>query len=188
VGVNNTFISIYESNSEDMTKSLLADSEKVLNDRGIPNRVVMENDGRRTWPYGTSPERISFLATARNRAMEPLQSLDPNIRLLDYSTYTKGVFLNDVYFSYKSIVRLLATRLDGDTSRPPDYDVVCAMDYGPSGLYDTWVARDVCGTPMRAFWPYVEDKVSIVRLVQEQPFEVGTCWNGAVAFKLEPYL
>jgi hypothetical protein len=188
VGHNNTFISIYESNSQDDTKSLLAQFERVLNERGIPNRIVLGETETRWWPYGNSPERIDFLAAARNRAMEPLQSADPLIRLSDYSTYTKALFLNDIYFDYPSIVRLLATRLDRDTTLPPDYDMACAMDYGASGLYDTWVARDVCGTPMRAFWPYVKDEVSIARLEREMPFEVATCWNGAVAFRLAPYL
>lgn len=56
------------------------------------------------------------------------------------------------------------------------------------GLYDSWVARDVCGTPMRVFWPYVKDPVSIERLRENKPFEVSTCWNGMVAFPAGPYL
>lgn len=45
------------------------------------------------------------------------------------------------------------------------------------------VARDACGTPLRPFWPYVMDPQSIKSVRQEQVFEVGSCWNGVVAFK-----
>lgn len=43
-------------------------------------------------------------------------------------------------------------------------------------------ARDACGTPLRPFWPYVKDPVSIDRIRKEQVFQVGACWNGIVAF------
>lgn len=56
------------------------------------------------------------------------------------------------------------------------------------GFYDTWVARDVCGTPMRIAWPFVKDPVSKERLRNKQPFEVSACWNGIVAFPTGPYL
>jgi hypothetical protein len=45
------------------------------------------------------------------------------------------------------------------------------------------VARDACGTPLRPFWPYVMDPQSIESVRREQVFEVGSCWNGVVAFK-----
>jgi hypothetical protein len=47
------------------------------------------------------------------------------------------------------------------------------------------VARDICGTPLRPFWPYVKDPPTIARVRQEQVFEVGACWNGIVAFPAE---
>ena len=56
------------------------------------------------------------------------------------------------------------------------------------GLYDTWVARDVCGTPLRLVWPYVKDPVSKQLLSENRPFEVASCWNGIVAFPAQPYL
>lgn len=161
---------------------------------------MTEDDDSRSWPYGTAPERIRFLANARKRAMEPMQSENESVRLVDYASYTKVIFLNDVLFTYQSIVRLLATRIDGDPSSPADYDLACAMDFGYSGgwvgerskliegLRDTWVARDICGTPFRAFWPYVKDEASVKRVKEEEPFEVAACWNGAVAFPAGPYL
>ena len=57
-----------------------------------------------------------------------------------------------------------------------------------AGLYDTWAARDVCGTPLRAFWPYVKDEASVALLRKEEPFPVAACWNGAVVFPTGPFL
>ena len=61
------------------------------------------------------------------------ESGNDTIRLVDYDTYTKAIFLNDVRFTYQSIVRLHMKRLDGDTSQPGDYDLACTMDSATSG-------------------------------------------------------
>jgi len=61
------------------------------------------------------------------------ESGNDTVRLVDYDTYTKAIFLNDVRFTYQSIVRLHMTRLDGDTSQPGDYDLACTMDSATSG-------------------------------------------------------
>lgn len=126
-------MSIAESNSKDRTKSLLADFDIKLTQEQIPHRITLEDNKDREWPYGTSPERISYLAKVRNKALEPLQSESDSLRLEDAHTFTKIVFLNDIYFSWQSIVRLLATRLDGRTDIAPDYDLACSFDYGAGG-------------------------------------------------------
>jgi len=133
VGVNNTFISIYESNSWDATKPLLSQLDHTLNTLDLPHRIVSRDDEARWWPYGTSPERINFLARARNQALLPLQSSDPQTRLEEYDQFTKVIFLNDVQFTWESIVRLVATRVDGDESKAGDYDLACGIDYASSG-------------------------------------------------------
>lgn len=46
----------------------------------------------------------------------------------------------------------------------------------------------MCGTPTRAFWPYVKDPVTAQRVRDEKVFEVGVCWNGMVAFPTKHYL
>ncbi|CAD6571957.1 MAG: hypothetical protein CYPHOPRED_004671 [Cyphobasidiales sp. Tagirdzhanova-0007] len=189
LGDSNVFISVVESNSKDKTKKMLKHFAKTLQSRGIAHRLDMSDaNAERWWPYSTSRERIFFLAGVRNKALEPIQSHDEAIRIPGHDTFTKIIFLNDIYFSYESIVRLLASRIDGDATLPGDYDLACAIDYGSSGLYDTWVARDVCGVPLRAFWPYVKDKPSQARLKQDLPFEVAACWNGAVAMSAELFL
>lgn len=55
-------------------------------------------------------------------------------------------------------------------------------------LYDSWVARDVCGTPLRAFWPYVKEGQGAQRVKAEKPVEVAACWNGAIAMPAKPYI
>ncbi|WWC58320.1 uncharacterized protein I303_100860 [Kwoniella dejecticola CBS 10117] len=184
LGHNNVYVSIYESNSHDSTKSLLSSLNQTLSDRGVTRRIITAQDDKHWWPYNTSPERIGYLANARNKALEPIQSTDESMRLSEYQDFTKIIFLNDVFFTWKSIVRLIATKVEGQD----EYDQVCALDFGTSGLYDTWASRDICGTPLRPFWPYVKDQVTIEKIEKEEPFEVSSCWNGAVVFKAGPFL
>jgi hypothetical protein len=135
VGLDSVYISIYESNSDDGTGVYLANYRESLEEMGIPNQVIpMGRDEGARFPYGTSPERISFLAKMRNKAMESIQSADPEIRLPNWHEFTKVVFLNDIYFDWEDIVRLIATRVEGKEDE--DYDVVCAMDFGEYG--ESW--------------------------------------------------
>ncbi|WVR03663.1 hypothetical protein IAU60_000658 [Kwoniella sp. DSM 27419] len=186
LGRENTFVSIYESNSRDNTKTLLSVLNNTLSNLSINHRIITADDDKHSWPYPTSRERIAYLATARNKALEPIQSADDSVRIGDWQEYTRLLFLNDVWYNWQSMARLLDTRI-GD-EEVPDYDQACAFDFSTSGLYDTWAARDTCGTPLRVFWPYVQDPVSIEKLKREEPFEVTSCWNGAAAFKAEPFL
>ncbi|WWC86000.1 uncharacterized protein L201_000871 [Kwoniella dendrophila CBS 6074] len=181
LGNDNVFISIYESNSHDSTKKMLSNLNSTLAEMGVGKSIITEQDDKHWWPYSTSPERIGYLANARNKALLPIQSSDPLVRLGNYQDFTKIIFLNDVFFNYKSILNLINTN-DGN------YDQACALDFGTSGLYDTWASRDICGIPLRPFWPYVKDQVTISKLQKEEPFEVSSCWNGAVVFKSDPFL
>jgi alpha-1,3-mannosyltransferase len=134
VDQDRVFISIYESNSDDGTGIYLAEYRESLDELGIPNQVVpMVKDEGDTWPYGTSPQRIEFLARLRNKAMEPIQSADPDHRLENWREFTKVIFLNDIRFEWEDIVRLIATRAEGKENE--DYDVACAMDFGEYGEY-----------------------------------------------------
>lgn len=124
-------MSIYESNSEDKTPLRLTEFSELLDAIGVQNRIVSDRTTR-DWPYNTSPQRIKFLADARNRALAPLQSPDPAVRLPHHDSFTKVLFLNDVYYSWQSAVRLLATSGD-DTPGEEGYDLACGMDYFQSG-------------------------------------------------------
>ena len=50
------------------------------------------------------------------------------------------------------------------------------------------MARDICGAPLRAFWPFAYDKLTQEAVQKEQPFEVAACWNGAVVIDAKPLL
>lgn len=142
VGHNSTFISIYESNSEDSTPELLRNFAQKLTHANIPHRIVTTTDDKRHWSYSTSPERIQYLADARNKAIEPLQSEDEAVRLPDWTDYTRVVFLNDVIYKWEAVVRLIATRLDEDETKAGEYDLACGLDYAISGAF-----RDHCRFP-----------------------------------------
>jgi hypothetical protein len=132
VGRHDLFVSVYESNSWDQTQTLLHGFNQSLSDLNVRHRILtVDNDPGSQWPYGTSPERIQFLAHARNMALEPLQSSDDSIRLSDWREYTKVIFLNDIVFRWQDIVDLITTRLEGKEEQ--DFDVACAMDFGSSG-------------------------------------------------------
>lgn len=87
----------------------------------------------RYWPYAVAPERIRYLAEIRNAALAPLSSGDEKVRLQDYQDFTKIVFINDIWFKWQDIIRLITARLDGDTNKASDADLVCATDFGWSG-------------------------------------------------------
>jgi hypothetical protein len=57
-----------------------------------------------------------------------------------------------------------------------------------TGLYDTWVARDTCGTPLRTFWPYAKDPETVKLIRQEKVIPLAACWNGVVAVPAGDYL
>lgn len=130
VGKHNVFVSIYESNSRDGTVAHLQAFDKTLADAHIRRRIITNfHDPGADWPYGTSPERIEFLARARNRVMEPLQSEHDGIRLDDWESFTKVIFLNDILFKWQDMMELIETRLDDSDG----YDLACAMDFGSAG-------------------------------------------------------
>ncbi|KAJ7810286.1 capsular associated protein, partial [Mycena olivaceomarginata] len=155
LGPANVFVSIYESNSHDATKDLLRD------------------DRRREGWQSNGHERVQYMADMRNRALEPLKEEGVAGRRFD-----KVLFFNDVYFDWKAIVRLLATK-DGE------FDLACGLDFDGIGLYDTWVIRDACGQRTKELWPYFSlssDPAAVASLRRGAPVEVATCWNGVAAF------
>jgi len=102
----------------------------TLDGLGFPHRILTGDDDRHWWPYGTSAERIAYLAGARNIALEPIQSSNHELRVPDWEDFTKIIFLNDIVFRWEDVVRLIGTETDGE-----EYDLACAMDFGASGEY-----------------------------------------------------
>ncbi|KAJ6492771.1 capsular associated protein [Mycena vitilis] len=177
LGATNVFVSIYESNSHDATKGLLRTFEGRLANAGVANRVVLDEDGRRRKGWvSNGHERVQYMADMRNKALEPLQEG------LDGRRFDKIIFFNDVYFEWKSIIRLLDTK-------GGDFDLACGLDFDGIGLYDTWVIRDSCGQRTKEIWPYFShDPVAVASLRLEEPVEVAACWNGVAVFDANWFL
>ncbi|KAJ7227009.1 capsular associated protein [Mycena pura] len=177
LGPENVFVSIYESNSHDRTKALLLEFQGQLSLGGVRNRVLLDTDGRRREGWQSNGhERVQYMADMRNRALEPLHDG------LRGKRFDRIIFFNDVYFDWKSIIRLLATK-------GGDFDLACGLDFDGIGLYDTWVIRDSCGQRTKEIWPYFSlDPVAVEALRREDPIEVATCWNGVAAFDANWFL
>ncbi|KAF7307980.1 Capsular associated protein [Mycena kentingensis (nom. inval.)] len=164
LGPTNVFVSIYESNSHDATKALL---RTVLLDEDDRRRVDWQSNGY---------ERVRYMADMRNRALEPVRDE------LRGKPFDRVVFFNDVYFAWRSVVRLLATK-------GGEFDQACALDFDGIGLYDTWVIRDSCGRRTKEIWPYFStDPVAVESLRRDEPIEVAACWNGIAAFDARWFL
>lgn len=126
VGEDNIFISIYESNSNDKTKAMLARFEADLRKRRVPHHIEMATTNDHIGVEGNY-NRIEFLAKTRNRVYDALE-VQPG------SSYKARVnrvlWLNDVLFDSSSVLDLLNTN-EGR------FDVACGLDYVPLGVYDT---------------------------------------------------
>ncbi|KAJ7703928.1 capsular associated protein [Mycena rosella] len=177
LGPANVFVSIYESNSHDATKALLRAFEGRLARGGVRSSVVLDTDERRREGWASNGhERVQYMADMRNKALEPLQAG------LDGRRFDRIIFFNDVYFDWKSIVRLLATN-------GGEFDLACALDFDGIGLYDTWVIRDSCGQRTKEIWPYFSfDSAAVASLRRDAPVAVATCWNGVAVFDARWFL
>ncbi|KAK9812593.1 hypothetical protein WJX72_000003 [[Myrmecia] bisecta] len=141
-----TFLSVYESGSTDSTGAWLEVLISLIASLRVPHRIVIGGSLTRA----KNQDRIDFLAAARNRALEPLwlnttavaadgsQPHAPLGRQLHSWTFSWGskprplwpasrvVFLNDVYFCARDVVRLLQH----------EGDMVCGMDFDRPRLQD----------------------------------------------------
>jgi len=103
---------------------------------------------------------VEFLATLRNRVLEPI---------FEFDKYKYVLFLNDIQTTASAIQTLIETPV-------PDYDMICALDFSKSdfsmqsnlrvmkadnvgkksGLrfYDIWVTRDLDGNIFENEFPW----------------------------------
>ncbi|THX26260.1 hypothetical protein D6D11_10322 [Aureobasidium pullulans] len=191
IGPENVFVSIYESGSWDDTKGALRLLDNLLEERGIPRRIILDNTTHldeiskspsvrgwiKTSRSKTELRRIPYLAQLRNVAMQPLYDMQ-NAAL----AFDKILFLNDVVFESSDIHKLLSTN-DGD------YAAACALDFSkPPAFYDTFALRDSEGhEAVMQEWPYFRSWTSLKALKNGQPTPVTSCWNGVVAMNAEPF-
>ncbi|KAL2202407.1 alpha-1,3-mannosyltransferase CMT1 [Sarocladium strictum] len=179
-------LSIVEGNSPDGTADVLGALKPFLDDLDIPyffsSSKVDPKKG----------DRIAKLAELRNLALEPLfNSLQGRAH-----SNTTVLFLNDVAICAEDILELALQR------RNLGADMTCAMDWtyvGPDPtFYDVWVARGINGdsffeVPKDGNWNsawnlFWNDATTKARLMSRQPFQVYSCWNGAVTFSAAPLL
>ena len=163
----NVFVSIFESGSTDWTVLLLRAFEGDLLGLGVPHRIRFGNEVKQ---HGQN--RIHFLAQLRNVALEPMVT---GSREWDHLVY-----VNDVIFCASSLALLVATRV---VERA---DLACGMDFkiddsGKIMYYDTWVGVDMSGTHFMNEAPYVRLSRDRMALSEGRPFQVFSCWGGAVA-------
>lgn len=173
LGEQNVYVSIYESNSQDRTKQLLSSLRDDLEARNVQNSIRMLDNNRRN-----DMDRIERLALIRNEALAPIQA---GVHGLHGRTFTKLIWLNDIFFRPESVLELLTTN-DGR------FDQVCALDYLPLGFYDTWVMRDVQGYRPTPLWPYFKLEQDISSLRKGEVIPVNSCWNGMTIFDAKWFL
>eukprot|EP00871_Galdieria_phlegrea_P000163 jgi/Galph1/1147/GphlegSOOS_G5826.1 len=166
INPNNIFVSIYESGSVDRSQTLLNQLKSTLDSNGIQNRIVFGNLTRKK-----GENRIKFLSSLRNQA---ISVLDDNLFSPDFI-----IFSNDVFFCAEHLIRLVYRGLKGG-------DLVCAVDFNEENyFYDTWVARDSRGMPLRGSrgCSVFEASADVQLCEQGHAVPVHSCWNGLVILR-----
>ncbi|KAK0388389.1 hypothetical protein NLU13_4634 [Sarocladium strictum] len=186
LGPDRCAISIVEGNSPDGTGDVLKALGPFLDRLGIQ------------YHYSTSEinpkegDRIEKLAQLRNMALHPLIEAFEDSASAD----TTVVFLNDVAACSEDILELALQR------RRLGADMTCAMDWTYAGadptFYDVWISRGINGDsffyiPETGSWEHAwnlfwNDSMTKSRYVANMPFQVFSCWNGAVTFSAAPLL
>ncbi|KFG85472.1 alpha-1,3-mannosyltransferase CMT1 [Metarhizium anisopliae] len=185
LGPEHCALSIVEGHSPDGTADVLAALGPALKSMGTPYYFASSeiDPGK--------GERIARLAALRNLALAPLFTLAGKT-----AEDAAVVFLNDVSACPEDILELLHQK------RATGADMTCAMDWTYVGrdptFYDVWVARNIHGdsffnippdgswdSAWNLFWNAEETRA---RFFDRRPFQVFSCWNGAVAFTAQPIL
>eukprot|EP00871_Galdieria_phlegrea_P006025 jgi/Galph1/90/GphlegSOOS_G4883.1 len=165
-----TFVSIYENDSMDNTKTWLLVLRNRLRKEKIPHQIQCASLSSRHHLH-----TLKRMEIVRNMALAPLFRLQPYVQ-----DNARVVFLNDIFLNAAEIYQLIQTR-------EQDYDWVCGMDFY-RGFYDRFATRDRNGRIFNRWYPYIRDRDSKLLLIRGQPFQVRACWNGAAVFRAWPIL
>ncbi|QKX55062.1 uncharacterized protein TRUGW13939_02154 [Talaromyces rugulosus] len=191
LGVDNVYVSIFESGSWDNSKGALRELDTNLDRLGVRRNITLSDvthqdeisvpPGDEGWidtPRGRRElRRIPYLARLRNLTLQPLKELaEQGI------TFDKILFLNDVVFTTQDVFNLLDTN-DGS------YAAACSLDFSkPPRYYDTFALRDSSGYEhVMQTWPYFRSSKSRNALLKMNPIPVTSCWNGIVAMDSLPF-
>ncbi|KAK8055994.1 alpha-1-3-mannosyltransferase CMT1 [Apiospora rasikravindrae] len=195
LGPEQCALSIIEGNSEDGTPEVLAvlqrELEKLMGDRV---RIVLGDNIDPVSLGSPGGARFSRLAELRNMALQPLVQHAER-----YAADATVVFINDVAICTEDILELMHQR------HALRADMTCAMDWvvgddGRSLFYDSYIARSANGDLFFDIPPetgsfghgvdglFWNEPVARARLEAHLPFQVFSCWNGAVSFAARPIL
>jgi hypothetical protein len=182
LGIDNVFVSIYESGSFDDTKGALRELDSTLERLQVKRSIMLSDlshadqitrqpadQGWIKTPAGqTELRRIPFLASIRNEVLKPLEVAKAHGERFDTI-----LFLNDVVFTTEDVLRLLDTN-DGE------YAAACSLDFSkPPAFYDTFALRDSNGhEAVMKTWPYFQSHLSRYAMERALPVPVTSCWNG----------
>ena len=188
LGPANCALSVVEGRSDDGTYEVLKLLKEEVEQMGAKYFLATNdiNPGKKN-----NGNRISALAELRNIALQPLVN-----DAKQYDANVTVIFLNDVSICTEDILELVHQR------QYQQADMTCAMDWtfvGPNPtFYDVWIARTMKGdsffnippdgswdSAWNLFWnnPTARD-----RQQSGLPFQVFSCWNGAVVFTPKPLI
>lgn len=192
LGPQNCVLSIVEGRSTDGTYEVLLSLRKDLENLGTTYYLTTSD----IHPGGTSiADRITALAELRNLAIQPL--LDSSGDKGAASGETTIIFINDVSLCMEDILELIHQR------DRLGADMTCAMDwthdvFKDPTFYDVWIARSMVGDtffnlPPNGTWDFAHDLFWNHEHSREsvrigQPFQVYSCWNGAIAVTAKPFV
>jgi hypothetical protein len=171
LGHEQVYVSIFESGSTDQTRVYLSLFKSMLDKMNVKSIIEWTED-----TLTNTVHRIEYLAEARNRVLRQASGFKVD--------FDRVVFMNDVYFCATDILELL---LQAEKNKA---DLTCGLDFDTDGdgegyktglgFYDTWVARDINGRIFhkRPLNELTSDPESNERIKQNEPFQVGCCWNG----------
>ncbi|VDC02617.1 unnamed protein product [Peniophora sp. CBMAI 1063] len=186
VGVQNVYLSIFESGSSDGTVEYLRSLSQILDAIGVQHQIITHGEARQEIVEG--PRRIAVLAAARNTALRPLYTGKAAAAL--GSGPDEVFFMNDIFFCAPDLLEMLLQY------RRQGMHQACATDWGSHRLYDRWVLRTISG---RGWWrlgdptkevfePLLDDPVDRRRWDRHLPLQVFSCWNGASIIHASAFL
>lgn len=184
LGLNNCFISIYESGSSDNTKNMLKRFKEDLDDLGILNLITTSN----TTIHWGEVDRIEALFPLRNKALEPLYDDVNGIKMKSVKPrFSKVVFLNDIFFCASDILELILQQARSGAVMACPIDIHPSMEF----FYDSWVARTIRGDLIidyNSAWDLFQgDPIGKSRAAKGFPVQVYSCWNGGIVIDSKPF-
>lgn len=157
LGPSNTFLSIVSRDSKDGTKEILSALKPSLDALHINYSIIHTQTNSQT--------SSSSSAYLHNLVLSPLTS-HPTL----FSPSPTILFLSGTPLCPDDLLELIHTR----TSQ--SVDLLCAMDYTDGGLRFYSALKE-------SFW---NDSATRARFVDKAPFQVFSCWSGAVAMSAAP--